>query len=102
MPKTDIKVNAPSSNPHICYIPREYEDLVKSVKAQTGKSMYRLLCESAGTTLSTKEKIKQFKAKLKSFGYKNIGEWAVELLDILSESEDITNIPTPKKRRIEP
>lgn len=102
MAKNDIKVIAPSSNPHICYIPRSCEEQVKYVKEKTGKSMYRILCESAGVTLSTKEKIKQFKENLRKLGYRNIGEWAVELIDKLYYMKEITEIPKPTKRRMKP
>ena len=72
-PKTpDIKVNAPSSNPHICYIPREMERKVKYAKDKTGLSLYRILSESAGFSLSKKENIHRFKDQLKEFGYKNV------------------------------
>lgn len=92
--RTDIKVNAPSSNPHICYIPRDMERRVKYAKDKTGLSLYRILSESAGFSLSKKENIQRFKDQLKELGYKTIGEWAVVLLEDMYNNKDGV-IPAP-------
>ena len=95
--RNDIKVNAPATNPHICYIPREYGQRVTYAKRKTGKSLYRLLCTSIGQSLSTKEDIQKAKELLRTYGYKTIGEWAVVMLDgiVTSAGEEI---PVPKKK----
>ena len=98
--RNDIKVNAPASTPHVCYIPREYAQKVAYAKKKTGKSLYRILCVSAGESLSTKEDIYKFKNTLRSFGYKTIGEWAVVLLDVIYENHGET-IPTPFHKKKE-
>ena len=96
--KDTIKVVAPANNPHICYIPRGYEKTVAFVKRKTGMSLYRIICASAGFSLSDKTKIQAFKHTLKQLGYKNIGEWVTRLLDIICETEDYRNIPKPTKK----
>lgn len=95
--RDDFKIIAPSSNPHICYIPRSMEKKIKYAKNKTGLSMYRILSESAGFSLSKKENIQDFKELLRAFGYKTIGEWAVVLLEEMYENKDGI-IPVPHKK----
>lgn len=80
-----FKVLAPRDNPHICYIPMDRKPKIAVLKAKTGKSVYRLLCLSAGIELKEHEDIQKLKTALKNLGYKNIGDWATELVDILYE-----------------
>lgn len=88
-----IKVSAPRENPHICYISREYEQRVKDIRRETGMSLYSLLCTCSGYSLSSKENIKKFKEKVRKNGFKNIGEWAESLIDMLHENlEDINSM----------
>lgn len=96
--KDNIKVVAPANSPHICYIPRGYEKTVAFVKRKTGMSMYRIICASAGHSLSDKDKIQAFKQLLRQLGYKTIGEWVTQMLDIICETEDYKNIPKPTKK----
>ena len=96
--KDNIKVVAPANSPHICYIPRGYEKTVAFVKRKTGMSLYRLICASAGFSLSDKDKIYSFKQMLKKLGYKTIGEWVTRMLDIICETEEYTHIPKPIKK----
>ena len=96
--KDNIKVVAPANNPHICYISREYEKTIAFVKRKTGMSMYRLICASAGHSLSTKESIQQFKQHLKKLGYKTIGDWVACMLDIICKTGEYKNIPKPVKK----
>lgn len=96
--KDSIKVVAPANSPHICYIPRGYEKTVAFVKRKTGMSMYRIICASAGHSLSDKEKIQAFKQELKRLGYKTIGDWVTCMLDIICKTEDYQNIPKPIKK----
>lgn len=98
MQKDKIKVTAPASNPHICYIPKELEQQVKAIKKKTGMSLYRIICTSVGITLSDKEKIKACKKKLKALGYKTIGEWVAILITKIYESKEYTEIPEPIKK----
>lgn len=93
----DFKIMAPSTNPHICYIPKRLERKIKYAKDKTGLSVYRILSASAGFPLSNKENIHKFKQQLKELGYKTIGEWAVVLLEDMSNNKDGT-IPTPYKK----
>ena len=95
--RTDIKVNAPATNPHICYLPKEMERKIKYAKDKTGLSLYRILSESAGFPLSKKENIQCFKETLRELGYKTIGEWAVVLLEDIYISKD-GSIPSPYKK----
>jgi hypothetical protein len=96
--KDNIKVVAPANNPHICYIPKAYEQKIAYVKRHTGKSLYRLLCASAGYSLGTKEQIATFKKHLKTLGYKTIGEWAMDMLDIIYNTKDFKDIPQPTQK----
>lgn len=96
--KDNIKVVAPANSPHICYIPRRYEKTVAFVKRKTGMSLYRIICDSAGYSLSDKDKIQTFKQSLRQLGYKNIGDWVTRMLDIICETEDYQNIPKPVKK----
>lgn len=98
MKTKDIKVVAPANSPHICYIPKDYDLKIALVKKHSGKSLYRLLCASAGHPLGTKEQIREFKDHLRTLGYKTIGEWAVVMLDTICESGDYKNIPKPTKK----
>lgn len=100
MKRSDIKVHAPYCNPHICYIPREMERKVKYAKDKTGLSLYRILSESAGFSLSSRESIQDFKTLLKEYGYKTVGEWAVVLLEEMCEKKDGV-IPKPHKKEKE-
>lgn len=84
-----IKVSAPRSNPHICYIPEEYRDKINRVRKYTGKSLYMVLAESVGMDLSTVENIKLCKERLRKRGFRNIGEWACTLLDKLDNMADL-------------
>lgn len=96
--KDNIKVVAPANSPHICYIPRGYEKTVAFVKRKTGMSLYRIICASAGYSLSDKDKIQTFKRSLRQLGYKTIGDWVTRMLDIICETEDYKNIPKPIKK----
>ena len=101
MTKDKIKITAPASNPHICYIPKELEQKVKVLKKKTGLSLYRIICTSVGMSLSDKEKIKDCKQKLKELGYKNIGEWVVILINKMYDEKKYENIPEPFKKEKE-
>ena len=94
--RTDIKVIAPSSNPHICYIPREMERKIKYAKDKTGMSLYRILSASAGFPLSSRGNIQRFKQQLKDLGYKTIGEWAVIVINHMCENRGA--IPSPYQK----
>lgn len=96
--KDNIKVIAPANNPHICYIPRGYEQKIAYIKKHTGQSLYRVLCASAGHALNTKEQIQDFKLHLKKLGYKTIGEWAICLIDTIYETKDFKQIPKPTQK----
>lgn len=96
--KDSIKVVAPANSPHICYIPRGYEKTVAFIKRKSGMSLYRIICASAGYSLSDKDKIQQFKQELKKLGYKTIGDWVTHMLDIICKTEDYKNIPKPIKK----
>lgn len=96
--KDKIKVVAPANSPHICYIPRGYEKTMAFIKRKTGMSMYRIICASAGYSLSDKDKIQKFKQELRQLGYKTIGEWVTSMLDIICKTEDYKNIPKPIKK----
>lgn len=100
MASDKIKVVAPATNPHICYISRELLPKVKAIKENTNRSLYGIICASAGTSLGSKENIHKFKKQLKSYGYKNIGEWVEELIDMMYTSGNYEEIPQPKKREI--
>lgn len=100
MANDKIKVVAPASNPHICYISRELESKVKSIKENTGKSLYGIICASAEMPLCSKEQIHKFKKHLKELGYRNIGEWVEELVNMLYESGEQRTVPKPTKREI--
>ena len=80
-----IKVSAPAHNPHICYIPEEYKDKIEFLKKASNMSLYRILCLNAGKPLKTTEQIHDFKQDLRKQGYRNIGDWAVKLIDTLYE-----------------
>lgn len=88
MPAEKIKVSAPRTNPHICYIPKEYKEQIEAVKKQTGLSLYALLCKYSGSSLNTTERIKKFKSIVRKHGFRTIGEWAVELILALYNGTD--------------
>ena len=90
-----IKVLVPAVNPHICYIPGDRKEKIAELKAKTKKSLYRILCLSAGRDLSQKEQIRALKARLKSRGYKTIGVWATEVIDALYAKIDTLTPSTP-------
>lgn len=88
-----IKVSAPRSNPHICYIPKEYKEQIEELKKRTNLSLYQLLCTCSKCELDTAEHIKAFKSELKSKGFRNIGEWAIALIEMLyAIKEDLGHI----------
>ena len=95
--KNIIKVVAPLSNPHICYVPKEYEQKIAYVKKRTKMSLYKLICESAGRSLRTKEEIHKFKTDLKALGYKTIGDWVVCMIDYMYNN-GCESIPKPIKK----
>ena len=86
-----IKVSAPRKNPHICYIPEDRREKIEEIKKLTGKSLYRILCEVSGSKLQEKSDIQKFKQQVKKEGYKNIGDWATYLIDLLYEFRE--NLP---------
>lgn len=79
-----IKVSAPASNPHICYISPEYKEIISVAKKITGNSLYKILCAAAGKNLNTPSRISSFKSEVKQRGFRNIGEWAEHLLSQVS------------------
>lgn len=81
-----IKVCAPAHNPHICYIPNTYKEKIDFLKKSTHMSLYRILCMNAKRPLKTTEQIHEFKQELRKSGYRNIGDWAVEIIDTLYET----------------
>ena len=95
--KDNIKVVAPLNSPHICYIPKEYEQKISFVKKRTKMSLYRIICESAGKSLRTKEEIHKFKSELKLLGYKTIGDWVTYMIDYMYKN-GCEEIPKPIKR----
>ena len=98
MANDKIKVCAPADNPHICYLGKEMEQHIRYVKKHSGKSLYKIICESAGHSLRTKGDIHAFKEHLKRLGYKTIGEWVTELIYRLVETGDFENIPKPTRK----
>ena len=80
-----IKINAPASNPHICYIPMEYKEKIEIIKRRKNLSFYRILCEYANIELNTKENIKKFKATCRKKGFKGISDWACHTIDEILE-----------------
>lgn len=84
--KSKIKVSAPRENPHICYIPEDRREAIAKIKEESGKSLYRILCEVSHTELNTKSTIYNFKMKIRKHGFKDIGEWATALVDFLYEN----------------
>lgn len=88
MQNTKIKVAAPRENPHICYVSREYSQKIQDLKKATGMSFYTLLCTCSGYVLNQKESILKFKEKVRKNGFKNIGEWAEALVDLLHAAID--------------
>lgn len=86
-----IKVSAPAQNPHICYINRLYKDKIDAIKSKTGLSLYNLLCLCGKAELKSAKEIKEFKDKLKKQGFKNIGVWAENLIDMLFSLLDSIN-----------
>lgn len=95
--KDSIKVVAPANNPHICYIPKEYEYKISYVKKRTKMSLYRIICESAGRSLRTKDDIQKFKKELRNLGYKTIGEWVTCIIDHMYKN-GCEEIPKPIKK----
>ena len=83
-----IKISAPRSNPHICYISREYEEQIKALRRLTKMSTYAMLCEVSGYDLSFSENIAKFKAQCREKGFRNIGDWATEVVRVLYEARD--------------
>jgi hypothetical protein len=98
MANNKIKVMAPADNPHICYLDKEMEQSVRYVKKHTGKSLYKIICESAGHSLRTKGDIHAFKEHLRRLGWKTIGDWVTEMLNRIIESGDFENIPKPTRK----
>lgn len=92
MPNPKIKIAAPRENPHVCYISRDYSQKIADLKRVTGMSLYNLLCTCSGYLLSDKENIKNFKEEVRKNGFKNIGEWAESLIDLLHESIENINV----------
>ena len=92
MQNAKIKIAAPRENPHICYISREYTQKIKDLKKATGMSLYNLLCTCSGYLLNEKENIKNFKEETRKNGFRNIGEWAEALIDLLHASIDNINV----------
>lgn len=88
MQNAKIKVAAPRENPHICYISREYSSKIQDLRKATGMSFYTLLCTCSGYSLNQKENILKFKEKVRKNGFKNIGEWAESLVDLLHAAVD--------------
>ena len=88
MQNAKIKVSAPRENPHICYISREYDSKIQDLKKATGMSFYTLLCTCSGYVLNNKENIVKFKEKVRKNGFRNIGEWAEALVDLLHAAVD--------------
>lgn len=84
-----IKVSVPRENPHICYIPGDRKDKIAKIKKTYNLSLYRVLCTVAHTELDTKKSILDFKNALKKQGWRNIGEWATALVDMLSDQAEI-------------
>lgn len=105
MANAKIKIAAPRENPHICYINRKYAQKIKDLKKATGMSLYTLLCTCSGYLLNDKENIKNFKDSVRKNGFKNIGEWAESLIDLLHPSIDnldmidLTSITLRKESR---
>ena len=103
MPNAKIKISAPRENPHICYVSREYNQKIQDLKKATGMSFYTLLCTCSGYSLNKKENILKFKEKVRKNGFKNIGEWAEALVDLLHAAVDnisvldLTSIELTKK-----
>ena len=83
-----IKVSVPRENPHVCYISRDYQQKVKDIREVTGMSLYNLLCVCSGSTLKDKASIKKFKDKVRKDGFKNIGDWAEDLISLLHSQLD--------------
>lgn len=92
MPNAKIKIAAPRENPHICYIGRDYEQKIKDLRKATGMSFYNLLCTCSGYLLNSKENIRKFKEETRKNGFKNIGEWAECLVELLHQSIENINV----------
>ena len=91
--ETKIKISAPRQNPHICYISSDYKPKISVLKAKLGLSTYALLTECSNANLSTAENIRAFKQSIKKKGYRNIGQWAEDLIDFLYDNmEDLESI----------
>lgn len=86
MQSEKIKISAPRENPHICYVGRKYKEKIADLKKATGMSFYTLLCTCSGYLLNDKENIKKFKEETRKNGFRNIGEWAESLIDLLHGS----------------
>lgn len=90
MASDKIKISAPRSNPHVCYIHKEYSEKIKELRKATKMSLYALLTLCCGYPLDTTEHIKEAKQQLRKQGFKTIGDWAEALIDLLYNSiEDI-------------
>lgn len=92
MQNAKIKISAPRENPHICYVSKEYDTKIQDLKKATGMSFYMLLCTCSGYVLNNKENIVEFKEKVRKNGFKNIGEWAEALIDLLHASIENINV----------
>lgn len=92
MASDKIKVSAPRENPHICYVSREYGQKIKDIKQTTGMSFYTLICTCSGYLLNSRENIKNFRDQVRENGFKNIGEWAEALIDLLHQSLENINV----------
>lgn len=98
MASNKIKIIAPATNPHICYVSKEFDDKIKYIKNRTKKSLYAIICASAGTPLNTKERIHEFKQRLKDLGWRNIGDWVENMITVMCASDHPEDIPKPTRR----
>lgn len=87
-----IKISAPATNPHICYIDYKYKEDLARIKKETGLSAYKLLEICSGCDLSSKESILKAKTKLRKDGWHTIGEWAESLIVMLIDTYNQNNI----------
>lgn len=103
--KNKIKISAPRENPHICYIPEDRREAIAKIKEKTGMSLYRVLCTVSHRELRDKDTIHKFKSEVRKKGFKDIGEWATALVDLLYESIanleqiDLTSIELTKEAK---
>lgn len=85
-----IKVSAPAINPHICYVNAKYKGDIQTLRQRYNLSFYRILCVNAGKELCDKAAIAEYKKNIRKKGYRNIGEYAEDLIAILILNPDIT------------